>query len=55
MLGHLDIVKALLTAHPALIDAKGPHGIPLIAHAKAGKREAEEVLRYLESFKKPPA
>lgn len=53
MLGHLDVVKALLTAHPALIDAKGPHGIPLIAHAKAGKSEAEGVQRYLESFKKP--
>src|SRR6185369_15050623 len=47
MLGHLDVVKSLLAAHPALIDAKGPHGIPLIAHAKAGKVQAEDVLKYL--------
>lgn len=53
MLGHLDVVKSLLTAHPPLIDAKGPHGIPLIAHAKAGKNQAEEVVKYLDSFKKP--
>src|SRR2546423_728630 len=36
MLGHLDVVKALLASHPGLAEAKGPHGIPLIAHAKAG-------------------
>lgn len=50
MLGHLDVVKALLAAHPTLLQAKGPHGIPLIAHAKAGKKEAEPVLRHLESL-----
>jgi hypothetical protein len=53
MLGHLDAVKALLTAHPKLADAKGPHGIPLIAHAKAGGKEAEAVLKYLEALKLP--
>ena len=53
MLGHLDTVKSLLTAHPTLIDAKGPHGIPLLAHAKAGGKDAEQVLTYLESLKKP--
>jgi hypothetical protein len=53
MLGHLEAVKALLTAHPALIDAKGPHGIPLVAHARQGKKEAEAVLAFLEAFKKP--
>jgi hypothetical protein len=53
MLGDLVVVKSILAAHPALIDAKGPHGIPLIAHAKVGKNQAEEVLKYLESFKKP--
>jgi hypothetical protein len=30
MLGHTDVVKSLLASHPTLIDAKGPHGIPLI-------------------------
>lgn len=49
MLGHLDVVQALLTAHPNLINAKGPHGIPLIAHAKAGKEQAAAVLAYLEA------
>jgi len=51
MLGHLEAVKGLLAAHPSLIDAKGPHGIPLLAHAKAGKKEAEPVLAYLEKLK----
>jgi len=52
MLGHLDVVKSLLASHPALVDAKGPHGIPLAVHAKMGGKEAEEVLKYLESLKK---
>jgi hypothetical protein len=49
MLGELEIVKAALTAFPDALHTPGPHGIPLIAHAKAGGREAEAVLRYLES------
>jgi hypothetical protein len=51
MLGHLDVVKSLLASHPTLADAKGPHGIPLLAHAKMGGKEAEEVFKYLESLK----
>jgi len=50
MLGKLDIVKATLTTFPDAINAPGPHGIPLIAHAKAGGDEALPVLEYLESF-----
>lgn len=50
MLGELEIVKAALTAFPDAINALGPHGIPLIAHAKAGGEEAQEVLKYLESM-----
>lgn len=57
MLGHLDVVKSLLTLHPNLIDAKGPHGIPLIVHAQMGVKndvkEAAAVLAYLEGLKKP--
>ena len=34
MLGEADIVRAVLAAHPEMRDAKGPHGIPLAAHAK---------------------
>jgi len=51
MLGHLDVVKNLITLHPALAEAKGPHGIPLKMHAKMGGKEAAEVLKYLESLK----
>jgi hypothetical protein len=53
MLGHLDAVKAILASRPALVDAKGPHGIPLIAHAKAGGDSAKDVLAFLENFKRP--
>ena len=53
MLGHLDAVKAILTARPSLLEAKGPHGIPLLAHAKAGGKEAEDVLKFLEGLKVP--
>jgi hypothetical protein len=49
MLGELEIVTAALTAFPDAIKVPGPHGIPLLAHAKAGGKEAEAVLRYLES------
>lgn len=50
MLGRIDIVKATLTAYPEMIHTKGPHGIPLIRHAKAGKEHAAEVLDYLETL-----
>jgi hypothetical protein len=50
MLGKLDIVKAALTAFPEAIRTPGPHGIPLIAHAKAGGEEAKEILEFLESL-----
>ena len=29
-------------------NAPGPHGIPLMAHAKAGGKDAEEVVALLE-------
>jgi ankyrin repeat protein len=50
MLGKLDIVKAALDAYPEAINTPGPHGIPLIAHAKAGGDEAIQVLEYLEKL-----
>jgi hypothetical protein len=49
MLGKLDIVKSTLEAFPDSIHTPGPHGIPLIAHAKAGGENAKEVLEYLEN------
>jgi hypothetical protein len=51
MLGQLEVVKALLTLQPKLIDAKGPHGFSLHFHAKAGGKEAEKVLEYLQGVK----
>lgn len=47
MLGRLEIVKAMIEAFPSMRAASGPHGIPLIAHAKAGG--AETVVEYLQA------
>lgn len=52
MLGNLEIVIAALSAYPESINTPGPHGIPLIAHAKAGGEEAKAVLEFLESNQK---
>jgi hypothetical protein len=49
MLGKLDIVKAMLGAYPGLLQSKGPHGIPLMTHAKKGGTQAEPVVAFLES------
>lgn len=48
MLGQLAIVQATLTAYPAALHVPGPHGIPLLAHAKVGGATA--VVAYLESL-----
>ena len=50
MLGNLDIVRATLETYPDSIHIPGPHGIPLIAHAQAGGKEAIQVYEYLKSF-----
>jgi hypothetical protein len=52
MLGQLEVVRALLTLQPALIDAKGPHGFSLHFHAQVGGEPAAETLDYLQSIKK---
>lgn len=52
MLGQLEVVKALLTLQPKLIDAKGPHGFGLHWHANAGGEKAKEVLDHLQGIKK---
>jgi len=49
MLGDVDVVRAILTAHPELREAKGPHGIPLRAHAEAGGEQARAVLELLDA------
>jgi hypothetical protein len=50
MLGKLEIVRATLEAFPGALHVPGPHGIPLIAHAKAGGEAAAPVLAYLEGL-----
>jgi len=55
MLGHVQLVRALTTAVPASLEAKGPHGIPLLAHARAGGAEAQAVVDLLESARAPAA
>jgi hypothetical protein len=49
MLGKLEIVQAILQDNPDARHAPGPHGIPLLAHAKAGGAEAAAVLEFLEA------
>ena len=44
MLGQLDTVKAFVAASPGIQKTRGPHGIPLMDHARAG--EAVEVVKY---------
>jgi len=49
MLGYFDIVSAVLSDFPEMRDAKGPHGIPLVEHARAGGADARAVLELLEA------
>jgi hypothetical protein len=49
MLGQLDVVKAFVAASPGIQRTLGPHGINLLAHARAGGPGAAEVVKYLES------
>jgi len=51
MLGKLDVVRAAVAAFPGIVQVPGPHRIPLIDHARAGKEDAVEVLKFLESLK----
>ena len=49
MLGQLETVKAMIAARPGVQKTLGPHGIPLLAHARAGV--AKEVIAYLEALR----
>jgi hypothetical protein len=49
MLGHLDTVKAFILASPGVQKTRGPHGLTLLSHARAGGPPAVEVVKYLES------
>jgi hypothetical protein len=50
MLGKLAVVKATVEAFPDIVQVRGPHGIPLLDHAKFGGDTAKPVLDYLESL-----
>jgi hypothetical protein len=50
MLGQLDVVKAFIDASPGVQRIHGPHGITLLAHARAGGEKAKPVLQYLEKI-----
>ncbi len=52
MLGELEVVKSILAVQPNAINAPGPHGIPLIHHARMGKEQAKDVYDYLQSITK---
>ena len=47
MLGQLAVVKAFVEASPGVQGIRGPHGITLLAHARAGGDSAKPVLAYL--------
>jgi hypothetical protein len=47
MLGQLAVVRAFLEASPGIQGTPGPHGITLLAHARAGGDAAKPVVAYL--------
>jgi hypothetical protein len=50
MTGQLPIVKGWIEAMPGIQRTRGPHGITLLAHARAGGAASANVLKYLESL-----
>ena len=50
MMGHLDIVKQVLTFNPGLLNSKGAHGFTMLHHAQRGGDEAAPVVDYLQSL-----
>ena len=50
MMGQLEVVKAFVAARPGVQRSYGPHGITLLAHARAGGADAIPVLQYLTSL-----
>jgi hypothetical protein len=50
MMGQLDAVKAFVAARPGIQRTLGPHGITLMAHAKAGGTDAAAVVQFLASL-----
>ncbi|WP_459499348.1 ankyrin repeat domain-containing protein [Bacillus sp. C1] len=50
MLGKLEIVQAILVAQPDALRTAGPHGIPLIQHARMGGEAAHHVFEYVTAL-----
>jgi hypothetical protein len=50
MFGHLEVVKAWVASRPGIQRLKGPHGLTLLAHAKAGGEVSRPVVQYLEAL-----
>jgi hypothetical protein len=48
MLGQLEAVKGFIAASPGIQRTRGPHGLSLLHHARAG--ESAEVVKYLEAL-----
>ena len=49
-LGELTIVQSMIQAFPTMKNAKGPHNISMLQHAKYGGEHAVQVVEYLESI-----
>lgn len=47
MLGNLEAVRAVVTAQPGIEGLRGPHGLTLMHHARAGGEGAARVVEYL--------
>jgi len=50
MLGYTDVVRAFVTAQPGVQRRLGPHGITLMAHARAGGKSAADTVAYLKEL-----
>ena len=48
MLGKIEIVRAIMDDDPDVAHALGPHGIPLLAHAKTGGENTANMVAFLE-------
>ena len=53
MLGQVEIVSTILAAFPQARTLHGPHGIPLLDHARVGGDEAAGVVALLEQVEEP--
>ncbi|GLV53424.1 hypothetical protein KDH_02780 [Dictyobacter sp. S3.2.2.5] len=48
MLGQIEVVQAILQAFPNARHLRGPHGISLLDHAKAGGEEAAPIIKLFQ-------